>query len=114
MLSVTLSKVKSLRHVSGDLESEWHLSMANSADIVFEALHERGPLPCSHIPFMLVSLALATVGDSLTHIDELEFNLNAIGRYSGFAMNVNLTNNRVVSIEGANTALEVNSQARAL
>lgn len=79
-LSPLLDEVDGLREVSWHLESERNLRLAHVADVTWEAVEHLVLLPHASLPDVLVTLAFVTVVDLLAHIDELELELDAVGR----------------------------------
>ena len=71
-LSPALRKVERLGHVGGDLKGEWHLSVAGWANVAGEAVEENCLFPRAQLHFVLISLALVTMVNLFTCIDELE------------------------------------------
>ena len=111
--SPALSEVEGLGHVRGDLEGERHLGVANGAAVVREARNELSLVPCAHLRLVLVSLTLVSMVDLLTHVDELELELDAICRNCLLAVNVDLPSNRMVGIKSALIALKIYGEASA-
>lgn len=98
-LGPPLSKVQGLGQISWHLEREWNALLANSAYISWEAFDEFCFLPSAALPDMRISLAFVTVVNFLAGVDQLKFELDAVGGDRLVRVDVDHAFNRVVSVE---------------
>ena len=109
-LGPALHKVKRLGEVGRHLEVERNLGLSHVADVVWEAGQELCLLPHSPLPNVRIPLAFVTVVDLLAHVDELELELDAIGRDGLVRVDVDVPTDRVIRIESAQITFEVDLQ----
>ena len=105
-LSPSLHKVERLGKIGWDLERERNVRFSHVANVIGEDSDHLCFLPDPALPFVLISLAFVTVVDLLTHVDQLELQLNAVGWNCTICLNVDRSTNWVVGVEGPRISLK--------
>ena len=75
-MTMTLRKVERLRKIGWDLERERYAGLPEN--VIVDKCNHLCFLPDTTLPYMRISLAFVAVVDLLTHINQLELQLNAI------------------------------------
>ena len=108
-LGPPLGEVEGLWQVDAiwNVELERDLAAAGWTDVPIER-NELVLFPCAPFPDVWISLALVAVVDFLATVDQLKFQLDAIGWNGLVGLDADHARDRVVRVKGARVALETN------
>ena len=113
-LGPSLHKVERLGKIGWDLERERNVRFPHVANVIGKDGDHLCFLPDTTLPYVRISLAFVAVVDLLTHINQLELQLNAICGNGLVSVDVDRANDRMVGIEGARVALEYYGHGRSV
>ena len=113
-LGPPLHEVERLGKIGWDLELERNRGISHLADVVGEDGNHLCFLPDATLPYVRVSLAFVTVVDLLTHVNQLELQLDAVGWNCTVCVNVNISTNWMIGIEGPLISLELDPEGSSI